>query len=135
MSNNERIKINSISQVDSREKKVSLPINILVISKFANSDMNVFKVPNNNVNDLLKIMKPKLQLSISEIGDNELVVDEELCFQQINDFRPESIAMSIPQTRKLIGLRNILKLAKDKSLLSKDFMKTISSGCHVRVKS
>lgn len=125
MSASERVKLNIKTHIKDSTEKIELPLNVLVLSKIANNDMVIRKINKKNINNIMKQLKPNLKYIVKDAVNIEKSIDLYLRFNEIKDFRPERLAMQIPETRKLLGVRNMLKLMKDKSITNKNFLTEI----------
>jgi type VI secretion system protein ImpB len=122
MSKCERVNIDISTHTKGAKKQVSLPMNILVLSKIANNDMMVRKISKRTANNVLKSIKPKLEYVVDSMFQTTKTVPVTLEFKEIKDFRAEHVALNVSEIKFLLGLRNTLKLIKDKSLTNKDFI-------------
>lgn len=125
MSVKERVKLNIKTHIKDSAGKIDLPLNVLVISKIANNDMVIRKINKKNINNVMKQLKPNLKYAVNDAVNLEKNINVHLEFNEIKDFRPERLAMQVPELRKLLGVRNMLKLMKDKSITNKNFLSEV----------
>lgn len=122
MSKDERIKLNINTQVKDASKKIELPINILVLSKVAKNDLSVRRVNKKNFNAVMRDVNPSLSYTVLRYKNQQEELKVNLQFKELKDFRPERVAMNIPEIRRLLGVRSMIKYIKDKSITNKRFL-------------
>lgn len=122
MSKDERIKLNINTQVKDASKKIELPINILVLSKVAKNDLSVRRVNKQNFNAVMRDVNPSLSYTVLRYKNQQEELKVNLQFKELKDFRPERVAMNIPEIRRLLGVRSMIKYIKDKSITNKRFL-------------
>ncbi|MDR0806360.1 MAG: type VI secretion system contractile sheath small subunit [Enterobacteriaceae bacterium] len=117
------------------QKKVELPLKLLVTGDFSNgeeqrplSEREKINVNKNNFNSVLSEFSPSLNLSV----ENTLVGDgsEEniyLDFHVIKDFEPEQVARQIPQLKAMLAMRNLLRDLKSNLLDNVTFRKSLEA--------
>lgn len=99
------------------QKKVELPLKLLVMGDYSNgqehrplSERKKININKNNFNGVLADLQPALRLA----ADNTLAGDGsqanvELLFRHIKDFEPEQVARQLPELRALLAMRNLLR--------------------------
>jgi len=72
-------------------------------------DRKFVEIDRDNFDDVLKSMKPRVQMRVANTltGEGELSV--ELNFNKLSDFRPEAIVEQVEPLRKLLEVRGKLK--------------------------
>ncbi len=112
-----RVNITLDVNVDGIMQKKELPLKLLILAGFSGDQTKVklaertrINVNNNNFNHALAEIKPTLSFSVdNKISDNIAKLPVNLAFNHINDFRPESILRQVPQLKKLMAMRHLLK--------------------------
>lgn len=115
------------------QKKIELPLKLLVTGDFSNgeeqrqlSEREKVNVNKNNFNSVLSEFSPTVNLTV----ENTLAGDgsEEnihLTFRDIKDFEPEQTARQIPQLRAMMSMRNLLRDLKSNLLDNATFRKEL----------
>ncbi|MEK6750406.1 MAG: type VI secretion system contractile sheath small subunit [Pseudomonadota bacterium] len=117
----ERINISYKSGTDGVQQDVELPLKMLYIGDFTGrqddrplEDRKPINISNENFNDVMKSMSLGVGMTVpNKISGNdadELSVDIKI--DSMKDFGPESIAKQIPETAKLLELRQALTALK-----------------------
>jgi type VI secretion system protein ImpB len=106
------------------QKKVELPLKLLVIGDYSNAqdpravaERNKVSIDKNNFNAVLADFNPKAKIAVENtlVGDGtELPVD--LDFRSMDDFKPEVVAGKVPELRALMAARNLLRDLKSNLL-------------------
>jgi type VI secretion system protein ImpB len=106
------------------QKKVELPLKIMVMGDYSNgreqrplSERSKVDINKNNFDNVLAEFAPELKFAV----DNTLLGDAsdtpvELSFQSMRDFEPEQVARQIPELRALLAMRNLLRDLKSNLL-------------------
>ncbi|EOI5817758.1 type VI secretion system contractile sheath small subunit [Cronobacter malonaticus] len=117
------------------QKKVELPLKLLVTGDFSNgqehrplSARNKIDVNKNNFDSVLAEFSPAVNLAV----ENTLAGDgrEEnvrLTFRQMKDFEPEQVARQIPQLKAMLAMRNLLRDLKSNLLDNATFRKELET--------
>lgn len=117
------------------QKKVELPLKLLVTGDFSNgqehrplSERNKIDVNKNNFDSVLAEFSPAVNLAV----ENTLAGDgrEEnvrLTFRQMKDFEPEQVARQIPQLKAMLAMRNLLRDLKSNLLDNATFRKELET--------
>ncbi len=117
------------------QKKVELPLKLLVAGDFSNgqehrplSERNKIDVNKNNFDSVLAEFSPAVNLAV----ENTLAGDgrEEnvrLTFRQMKDFEPEHVARQIPQLKAMLAMRNLLRDLKSNLLDNATFRKELET--------
>lgn len=114
-------------------KKKELPLKLLVLGNFSEGKtqgsvatrerINIHK---NNFDQVLNDLSPSLKLNVPNTlkkDSSELSID--LNFKQFKDFHPDEIISQIPQLKKLISMRNLLKDLKSNLIDNHAFRKEL----------
>lgn len=106
------------------QKKVELPLKLLVIGDYSNgqdsravAERGKVSIDKNNFNAVLADFNPKAKIAVENTltGDGtELPVD--LDFRSMDDFKPEVVAGRVPELRALMAARNLLRDLKSNLL-------------------
>lgn len=119
-----RINIKLDLHTGGAQKKVELPLKLMVMGDYSNgkeqrplSERSKANINKNNFDSVLAEFSPALNLAV----ENTLVDDNsdtavELTFQNMKDFEPEQVARQIPQLRALLAMRNLLRDLKSNLL-------------------
>lgn len=117
------------------QKKVELPLKLVVMGNYSNGKENrpltereKININKNNFNSVLAEFSPSLNLTV----ENTLAADgsEEnvtLNFNEMKDFEPEQVARQIPQLRAMSAMRNLLRDLKSNLLDNVTFRKELES--------
>ncbi|WNN47216.1 type VI secretion system contractile sheath small subunit [Siccibacter colletis] len=115
------------------QKKIELPLKLLVTGDFSNgeesrplSERKKVDINKNNFNSVLSEFSPAVNLTVkntlSEDGSEENI---RLAFRDIKDFEPEQVARQIPQLRAMLAMRNLLRDLKSNLLDNATFRKEL----------
>jgi type VI secretion system protein ImpB len=106
------------------QKKVELPLKLLVMGDYSNgqdtralSERTKVSINKNNFNSVLADYHPKARIAVENTlaGDgSELPVDLE--FKSMDDFKPDVVAGKVPELRALMAARNLLRDLKSNLL-------------------
>ncbi|AQV93824.1 type VI secretion system-associated protein [Cupriavidus necator] len=106
------------------QKKVELPLKLLVMGDYSNgqdtravAERGKVSIDKNNFNAVLADFNPKAKIAVENTlaGDGtELPVD--LDFRSMDDFKPEVVAGRVPELRALMAARNLLRDLKSNLL-------------------
>lgn len=119
-----RINIKLDLHTGGAQKKVELPLKMLVMGDYSNGQDNraltereKVSINKNNFNSVLADFNPKARIAVGNTlaGDgSELPVD--LDFKSMDDFKPEVVAGRVPELRALMAARNLLRDLKSNLL-------------------
>ncbi|PRY06558.1 type VI secretion system contractile sheath small subunit [Paraburkholderia sp. BL25I1N1] len=119
-----RINIKLDLHTGGAQKKVELPLKLLVMGDYSNGqDTRVLAerakvdINRNNFNAVLAGYNPKAKIAVENTlaGDgSELPVD--LDFKSMDDFKPDAVAGKVPELRALMAARNLLRDLKSNLL-------------------
>lgn len=115
------------------QKKVELPLKLLVMGDYSNSqdaralaERKKISVNRNNFDSVLADFNPKARIAVENTlaGDGtELPVD--LDFKSMDDFKPEVVASRVPELRALMAARNLLRDLKSNLLDNATFRREL----------
>lgn len=115
------------------QKKMELPLKLLVAGDFSNgqenrplSEREKINVNKNNLNSVLSELSPSVNLTVENTlageGREENI---SLSFKDMKDFEPEQVARQIPQLRALLSMRSLLRDLKSNLLDNATFRKEL----------
>lgn len=119
-----RINIKLDLHTGGAQKKVELPLKLMVLGDYSNgkeqrplSERSKVDINKNNFNSVLSEFSPALKLTVENtLAGNHEDTSVELDFQCMKDFEPEQVARQIPQLRALLAMRNLLRDLKSNLL-------------------
>ncbi|MFM0593571.1 MULTISPECIES: type VI secretion system contractile sheath small subunit [Paraburkholderia] len=119
-----RVQITLDLHTGGAQKKVELPLKLLVAGDFSASDEQAplaerkkINVDKNNFDSVLSDLNPVLKIA----AENTLAADGSelpvsLGFKSMKDFEPEQVARQIPELKALLAMRNLLRDLKSNLL-------------------
>ena len=117
------------------QKKVELPLKLLVTGDFSNgaehrplSEREKVDINKNNFNSVISEFSPTINLTV----ENTLTGDgsEEnirLNFKDMKDFEPEQVARQIPQLKAMLAMRSLLRDLKSNLLDNSTFRRELET--------
>lgn len=117
------------------QKKVELPLKLLVTGDFSNgteqrplSEREKININKNNFNSVVSDFSPTINLAV----ENTLAGDgsEEnirLSFKDMKDFEPERVVKQIPQLKAMLAMRSLLRDLKSNLLDNSTFRKELET--------
>jgi type VI secretion system protein ImpB len=106
------------------QKKVELPLKLLVMGDYSNgqdtralAEREKVSINKNNFNAVLADFNPRAKIAVENTlaaDGSELPVD--LDFHSMDDFKPEVVAGKVPELRALMAARNLLRDLKSNLL-------------------
>ncbi len=115
------------------QKKVELPLKLLVMGDYSNgqstaplAERTKVSIDKNNFNSVLGELNPKAKLAVENTlaGDgSELPID--LDFKSMDDFKPDVVAGKVPELRALMAARNLLRDLKSNLLDNATFRREL----------
>ncbi|HFZ8993312.1 TPA: type VI secretion system contractile sheath small subunit [Citrobacter freundii] len=128
-----RVNIKLDLHTGNAQKKVELPLKLLVAGDFSNgkesralSEREKVNVNKNNFDSVLSEFSPEVNLAVQNTlagdGSEENI---RLQFSSIKDFEPEQVARQIPQLRAMLAMRNLLRDLKSNLLDNATFRKEL----------
>lgn len=130
-----RINIKLDLHTGGAQKKVELPLKLLVTGDYSNgqdhrpvAEREKVNIDKNNFDSVLSDFNPKVDLAVkntlgSEGGDLNVSLD----FKSMNDFHPEQVARNVPELRALMAMRNLLRDLKSNLLDDVGFRRELES--------
>lgn len=128
-----RINIKLDLHTGGAQKKVELPLKLLVTGDYGNgkdnralADREKVNINKNNFNSVLSEFNPNIKITVPNVlaGDSsEMNVD--LNFKSMGDFHPEQVARQIPELRALLAMRNLLRDLKSNILDNASFRREL----------
>ncbi|WMY72567.1 type VI secretion system contractile sheath small subunit [Buttiauxella selenatireducens] len=117
------------------QKKVELPLKLVVMGDYSNgkenrplSEREKININKNNFNSVLAEFSPSVNLTVENTlagdGSEENI---KLAFSEMKDFEPEQVARQIPQLRAMLAMRNLLRDLKSNLLDNVTFRKELES--------
>lgn len=115
------------------QKKIELPLKLLVTGDFSNgeearplSERKKVDINKNNFNSVLSEFSPSVNLTVKNtLADDGSEENIRLAFKDIKDFEPEQVARQIPQLRAMLAMRNLLRDLKSNLLDNATFRKEL----------
>lgn len=99
------------------KKKLELPFNILAIAGYSGrknnskiSDREKIKINKDNFNLVLRSMSPNVKFTVTNYinkDNTDMLIN--LDFNHIDDFSPDCIVQKVPELKRLISIRTLLK--------------------------
>jgi type VI secretion system protein ImpB len=114
------------------KKKIELPLKMLVVGDFSFkekgdriSDREKISINKNNFTQVMESMDLKLKYNVENklTGDGDLSVD--MGMKNMDSFKPENVAKSVPALSKMLAARNLLKDLKSNLLDNREFRKRL----------
>lgn len=115
------------------QKKVELPLKLLVTGDFSNgkenrplSERSKTDINKNNYDSVLAEFSPEVNLAVENTlagaGSEENI---RLTFKNMKDFEPEQVARQIPQLKAMLAMRSLLRDLKSNLLDNATFRKEL----------
>lgn len=117
------------------QKKVELPLKLLVTGDFSNgqeqrplAEREKVNVDKNNFDNVLAEFSPSVTLAVPDTlaGDGS-ETNVNLTFSSMKDFHPEQVARQLPQLRAMLSMRNLLRDLKSNLLDNVTFRKELEN--------
>ncbi len=131
-----RVNIQLSMDKGNAQKKVELPMKVLVLGDFSQkgdtgklTDKEKININKDNFNQIMESMDLGLSLSVENkitTGGGDLKVD--LKFKDIKSFDPTEIVKQVPQLSKLLAARNLVKDLKSNLMDNKEFRKRLEAA-------
>lgn len=117
------------------QKKVELPLKLVVMGDYSNgqenrplSEREKININKNNFNSVLSEFSPTVNITVENTlagdGSEESV---KLTFSEMKDFEPEQVARQIPQLKAMLAMRNLLRDLKSNLLDNVTFRKELEN--------
>lgn len=115
-----RVNISLDLHTGDAKKKMELPLNLLVVGNYSGcrnetsvSDREKININKENFNSVLKTINPKIKINAdNKINNDNTEIPINLSFTNINSFSPDNIIQQVPELKKLLAIRNLLKELK-----------------------
>lgn len=128
-----RINIKLDLHTGGAQKKVELPLKLLVMGDYSNgqdaralADRVKVSINKNNFNSVLADYNPKAKIAVENTlagDDTELPIM--LDFKTMDDFKPDVVASKVPELRALMAARNLLRDLKSNLLDNATFRREL----------
>lgn len=130
-----RINLKLALHTGGAQKKVELPLKLLVAGDFSNgqenrplSERGKINIDKNNFNSVLAEFSPSLNIAVENtLADDGSEENVRLSFREMKDFEPEQVARQIPQLKAMLAMRNLLRDLKSNLLDNVTFRKELES--------
>ena len=117
------------------QKKVELPLKLLITGDFSNgkdnrqlSEREKVNVNKNNFNSVLAEFSPSVNFAVENTLAGEGAEENvRLTFREMKDFEPEQVARQIPQLKAMLAMRNLLRDLKSNLLDNVTFRKELEN--------
>ncbi len=117
------------------QKKVELPLKLMVMGDYSNgkenrplSEREKVNINKNNFNSVLAELSPSLNLTVENtLAGDRSEENVRLSFNEMKDFEPEQVARQIPQLRAMLAMRNLLRDLKANLLDNATFRKELET--------
>ena len=128
-----RVNIQLSLHTGAAQKKVELPLKLMVVGDYSNgteqrpvSEREKVNINKHNFDNVLSEFSPSVQLCVANTlaGDGS-ENNISLTFGAMKDFEPEHIARQIPQLAALLAMRNLLRDLKANLLDNATFRKAL----------
>jgi type VI secretion system protein ImpB len=115
------------------QKKMELPLKLLVLGDYSNgadnrslADREKVSVNKNNFDSVLTDFNPRATIAVENtlVGDgSEMPIN--LDFKSMKDFHPEQVVKQVPELRALLAMRNLLRDLKSNLLDNASFRREL----------
>ncbi len=114
------------------KKKVELPLKLLVAGDFSGqakdgrlAEREKVSIDKNNFTQVMESMNLNLKYSVDNklSGQGEMPINLEM--KNMDSFKPEQVAKSIPELSRLLAARNLIKDLKSNLLDNREFRKRL----------
>lgn len=117
------------------QKKVELPLKLLVAGDFSNgaeqrplSERNKIDVNKDNLDNVISEFSPSVKIFVENtLAGDCSEEDINLTFRNMKDFEPEQVARQIPPLKALLSMRNLLRDLKSNLLDNATFRKSLEA--------
>lgn len=115
------------------QKKVELPLKLMVVGDYSNgaeqrplSEREPVNINKNNFDNVLSEFSPAVNLCVKNTLAGDGSEDNvSLAFREMKDFEPEQVARQIPQLKAMLAMRNLLRDLKANLLDNAAFRKEL----------
>jgi type VI secretion system protein ImpB len=132
-----RINLSLDVETGGHQKKVELPLKMLVMGDFSNgktkgriADRQRININKNNFESVMADLAPSTRFDVpNQLAKDGSEISVDLAFKSLKDFRPDSVAQQVPELHSLMAMRNLLKDLKsnlvDNSKVRKELEKIV----------
>lgn len=114
-----RINLKLALHTGGAQKKVELPLKLLVTGDFSNgqehrplSEREKINVNKNNLDSVLSELSPSVNLTVENtLADDGREENIRLSFKDMKDFEPEQVARQIPQLKAMLAMRSLCAIS------------------------
>jgi type VI secretion system protein ImpB len=114
-------------------QKKELPLKLLTVGDFSGEkgtgpvqNRERISINKNNLDGVMQDLSPEISLSVkNKLDANAGDLPVNLTFNVIKDFHPENVARQVPELKRLIAMRNLLKDLKSNLLDNKKLRKEL----------
>jgi type VI secretion system protein ImpB len=115
------------------KKKVELPLKMLVVGDFSNkkhddrvAEREKISLDKNNFTQVMESLDLSLNYNVDDkISGKEGEIPVSIKIKNMDSFKPESVAKSVPALSRLLAARNLLKDLKSNLLDNREFRKRL----------
>lgn len=117
------------------KKKVELPLRLLVLGDFTQSQSNMplaerekININKDNFQQIMESSDLGVKINVANRlkgGDAEMPVD--LKFKNLSSFHPEEVAKQVPELSRLLATRNLLQDLRNRIISINDFRKQLET--------
>lgn len=128
-----RINLSLDVETGGHQKKMELPLKMLVMGDFSNgkttgkiAERQRININKDNFESVMAELSPRVRFDVPNLlakDGSDFSID--LAFQSMKDFRPDSVAHQIPEMHSLMAMRNLLKDLKSNLLDNAKFRKEL----------
>lgn len=128
-----RINLSLDVETGGHQKKMELPLKMLVMGDFSNgktkgkvADRQRINLNQNNFEAVMADLSPSARFDVPNLlakDGSEFTID--LAFSSMKAFRPDNVAQQIPELHSLMAMRNLLKDLKSNLLDNAKFRKEL----------
>ncbi|WP_412754122.1 type VI secretion system contractile sheath small subunit [Legionella londiniensis] len=127
-----RVNITLDVETGGAKTKKELPLKLLILGDFSNgkakgtiAQRERISINKHNFNQVLADLSPELNINVPNRIKNDGDLPVKLQFQVFSDFKPEAIVEQIPQLKRLMAMRNLLKDLKSCVIDNQNFRKEL----------
>lgn len=130
-----RVNIALAVETQGATEKKELPLKLLAMADYgagknteAVQNRERISINKNNFDQVMSDLSPTVKLSVAnKLDKNGGDLPVELTFRSMKDFSPEQVAQNIPELKKLVGMRNLLKDLKSNLLDNAKFRRELEA--------
>jgi len=125
-----RVNITLDVETGQGKEKKELPLKLLVLGDFSGADSTtkLSMKPRVSVKNAFQALKPSTSFLVDNLIKNEgSQMHIDLNFKGIKDFHPDQIVMQVPELKRLVAMRNLLKDLKANVIDNEQFRKALET--------